>query len=464
MKLPRRIVFRLLSLALGVAVAEGVAWIGLSTLAAAPAPADATAAAPAAEAAASPSDPAPGPGPAPSPDPAPGPGPAPELDEEANRAIGELSNQLERHRFWVVHPYVGYVAYAGVPVTVGPEVPGLIVNSFGFIDTAEPIREPAPNRVIVAITGGSVAENFGYQGYATLERLLGRDPRYAGKQFEWVRFGLSGHKQPQQLMTIAYLLTEGATFDIVLNIDGFNELALPRIDNSRTGVSASYPRRWAQRIAMLPDPRLRRISGQIEYLEARLANLLQPPSGLLRYSGIARILRRARAGRLDREVAALYLELSEALETQDDQMLIGPSRPYANRLEFARHLVGIWKHGSIGLDALAERYGFRYVHVLQPNQHVPDSKPLTPAEQELASDETMLYTDDARDFHPLLRRAGRALAESGIEFIDATEVFAPPPEPLYIDSCCHFNARGNEILAEWIADAMLRDHAREETP
>ena len=49
------------------------------------------------------------------------------------------------------------------------------------------------------------------------------------------------------------------------------------------------------------------------------------------------------------------------------------------------------------------------------------------------------------------------LAGSGgswVEFVDATRAFEAHPETLYVDSCCHFGPRGNEILAELVAGAM----------
>ncbi|MEZ4218904.1 MAG: hypothetical protein R3E88_20710 [Myxococcota bacterium] len=364
------------------------------------------------------------------------------------------AQRAERRRYWAVHPYAGYVAAPGSPVEFGDAVPGLAVNAYGFVDTAGPLRERAPDRVVVAVAGGSVAERFGLEGTAAFESALARDPRYAGKRVEWVRLGLSGWKQPQPLTAIAYLLADGAQIDVLLEIDGFNEIALPRIDLVSHGVAAIFPRYWKQQTAPLPDAAMLRRIAEIERLEHRLDALLEAPSGALRFSGLARLVALVRARRLDAQVARAHADFAAAARARADGAPIGPYREYASRVELAEHLVGIWARSSLGLHALSRTFGFRYVHVLQPNPHVPDTKPLSESERALVADATMLYRDDARDFHPLLQRAGRELAASGVEFVDATRAFEAHPETLYVDSCCHFGPRGNEILAELVAGAM----------
>ena len=62
-----------------------------------------------------------------------------------------------------------------------------------------------------------------------------------------------GYKQPQQFLALAYLLAQGTYFDLVINVDGFNELALPAFDNRPRGVAPIYPRAWNWRVGSLQD-------------------------------------------------------------------------------------------------------------------------------------------------------------------------------------------------------------------
>ncbi|MET0852157.1 MAG: hypothetical protein ABW020_13555, partial [Candidatus Rokuibacteriota bacterium] len=66
--------------------------------------------------------------------------------------------------------------------------------------------------------------------------------------------------------------------------------------------------------------------------------------------------------------------------------------------------------------------------------------------------------------YPLLRRAAASLVARRVRFTDLTGAFAARGETIYIDSCCHVSARGNEILADLMLEAMRADLAGEPAP
>ena len=57
--------------------------------------------------------------------------------------------------------------------------------------------------------------------------------------------------------------------DIIINIDGFNEIALPPTENIPQNVSPFFPRNWYLRIHNLPDLTVRAIVGEITYLRSK---------------------------------------------------------------------------------------------------------------------------------------------------------------------------------------------------
>ena len=82
------------------------------------------------------------------------------------------------------------------------------ISKFGYVDDKEPILARRSDRIIIAILGGSVACHFAaINGVAKLGAELSRSPEFAGKEVVFVNLALSGYKQPQQLMTLAYLLS-----------------------------------------------------------------------------------------------------------------------------------------------------------------------------------------------------------------------------------------------------------------
>ena len=56
-----------------------------------------------------------------------------------------------------------------------------------------------------------------------------------------------------------------------------------------------------------------------------------------------------------------------------------------------------------------------------------------------------------------MRREGEALRREGIAFHDLTLIFLEHPEPLYEDTCCHYNALGNRILSRHVATILLEE-------
>jgi hypothetical protein len=115
------------------------------------------------------------------------------------------------------------------------------------------------------------------------------------------------------------------------------------------------------------------------------------------------------------------------------------------------------------MEALCRSAGTQYFHFLQPNQYVPDSKPLSREELDGAFDPNHPYRPGVLNGYPLLSAAGRALQERGITFTDLTMLFSDCNETAYSDRCCHFNKLGNETIAQAIAreiaavEVRLRD-------
>jgi hypothetical protein len=133
----------------------------------------------------------------------------------------------------VLHPYLGFVA-----------APRAGFNRFGFPGD-DPILEAADDEINICITGGSVAlQLFRFSRERMVEHLKS-EPSLAGKKLNVVVVALGGFKQPQQLIALSYLLALSAHYDVVINLDGFNEVALPYGDNLPFGVFPTFPRHWS---------------------------------------------------------------------------------------------------------------------------------------------------------------------------------------------------------------------------
>ncbi len=176
-------------------------------------------------------------------------------DRAADRLTGRWSE--------VIHPYFGVVVDPG-------RHPAGAVSDLGFAEgaMAEALLRPAPDTAVVGVFGGSFAAGV-YRQLArldgpTLARRLGAGEGTATA----VSFAKGGYKQPQQLMVLAYLLALGARPDVVINVDGFNEVALPPVENVARGVNPFYPRQWHLKARGVLDPETVRGVGYLRYLEA----------------------------------------------------------------------------------------------------------------------------------------------------------------------------------------------------
>ena len=158
----------------------------------------------------------------------------------------------------MVHPYVGYVR--------NPEV-GDHINSYGY-QGIEPLVKRKRGQVNIAICGGSVAVQL-WGKHKDLVKALKQHEAFRDKKIQVVNLALAGYKQPQQLMNLTRFMFLGAEFDIVINLDGFNDLALPYGENRVAGVNPFYPRSWNLISRSLQSLQANSFLGNMNQLKAR---------------------------------------------------------------------------------------------------------------------------------------------------------------------------------------------------
>ena len=143
-----------------------------------------------------------------------------------------------------LHPYFGLTHRPGLPFDVPedlrpraagqpPPTPAR-TNNFGFVSTTDyPIRRTTGWQFFVGIFGGSVALWFCQVGADRLFDQLRKSPALAGREIVPVCLAHEGYKQPQQLLVLSYFLSLGQPFDLVIKLDGFNEVALGALNDLR---------------------------------------------------------------------------------------------------------------------------------------------------------------------------------------------------------------------------------------
>jgi hypothetical protein len=346
-----------------------------------------------------------------------------------------------RIRKEIVHPYLGYVYDPTVERSATP---------YGISDVS-PIQRRSSDKIIIGILGGSFADDI---AYGMTEELAARlRPGFPGREFVFVKLTIGGYKQPQQLMALNYFMALGGEFDIVVNLDGFNDVALPGLENI-PNTNPFFPRQWHLRMRTVPDTEFLTTVGKIKFwdsLSERWTRVFR--SGPLRYSVTANTIWRIGDQLLYNQAVANRALLPQ-MSAVNGYAAAGPPAQYANDAEMYLALGRLWAESSFQMHALAQAHGIHYFHFLQPNQYVEGSKPMDADERRVAIRDDHPYAAHVRKGYPVLRALGQDLVRRGVNFVDLTTIYADTRDVLYRDNCCHVNDAGQRIVADAIARAI----------
>ena len=374
-----------------------------------------------------------------------------------------------------LHPYFGPTHQPGIPFDLPaalrpPEstrAPApAATNNFGFTSTRDyPVPRANERQLLVGIFGGSVAAWFCQVGTERLASQLAAAPAFRGREIVPLCFAHEGYKQPQQLLVLSYFLSIGQELDLVVNIDGFNEVALSRLNDAR-GSDISMPS------VMHMDP--------LTALLDQSSLTADKVDSLARIQGYRRRLNTAAARANGAASAAMHFVYSRLHAVLDRQYQAEVRRFEALPASPATSMVRVtpkvreradgvlwediasgWMRASVLMQQMLKARGARYVHVLQPNQYFT-TRPFAPGEAEVALAADSSFKAGAEQGYPALERvaASGALAEAGVTFVDGVRLFDAERAPVYIDNCCHYTRRGYEIVADAVARAAGRSEDR----
>jgi hypothetical protein len=368
--------------------------------------------------------------------------------------LGEVADLPAALDFYAIHPYLGFVAdparFSG-PLRDGQG--RLEITPLGFFRRTGKTTRGHPLRV--AILGGSVAFMFSLTADEQLERAVAAHlDSPDGVTVE--SFALPGHKQPQQLFTLVYLLALGDRPDVVVNIDGFNEVTLPLAENLQQGTAAIYPRSWGRLLSGVADLGAMPEVAQLASLRAArrfAAETFSAP--IVRNSMTGALLWRLVDGVIEPRILAADDELQHHLSGGKGYAAAGPPSGASSADEVLGGLVALWQRSSLLMQQICSANGIAYVHVLQPNQYLPGAKALSLEEREKAYREDHPYRSAVEHGYPRLRDAAASLRAQGVDFVDLTLLYRDVSETVFADDCCHVNRLGNQMIADAIAPAIV---------
>lgn len=354
------------------------------------------------------------------------------------------------------HPYVGWVKNPEIVEKTQYDGVELRTSRWGFFDTSNGIFQRQPGRVIVGVCGGSVALHMTCAAEKELKAGIRSIPRYRDCEVILVRMCQAGYKQPQGLMALNYLALQGAEFDIVINLDGYNELALTTAENFQSNVALDYPQGWHVRTRNVIDPRDAELWEQVFSLRGSRHRL--------HLAGQASRLHRLPSYRLiwflrfqSRSNGLLEIEaelLGRGRSRKRAFVNSGPHPEAPNESAALVEAVRIWQQSSLMMHRFCESQGIVYLHAIQPNQYDRGSKPLSAEEQENCYSLDILYGQFIAEGYPQLRQQAASLRQQGVNLLDLTSLFRTTIETIYVDPFCHLNETGSRRMARAITDAI----------
>ena len=367
-----------------------------------------------------------------------------------------------------LHPYFGPTHAPGTPFDIPESLrdPSSAparrqTNNFGFVSSFDyPFVKTRDDQFIIGITGGSVGAWFCQIGVSRLIEDLEAQPYFRSRDIVPLCLAHEGYKQPQQLLLLSYFLSLGQAFDLVVNIDGFNEVALGSLNEQR-GIDSSMPSvmhlepliNLVDRATLTPD-KLESLTA-IETYKARVNRL----AGRLKTNRLASL--NVVFDRLYRSARASYQtesgRFSNLPSNASTTSLIMATRPIKTRAPSTvfEAVARTWMNASLSMHALLAARGTPYVHVVQPNQYFTTRQFGSDEAKVALSDASPFKAGAAQGYPVLLAAAESARLTQTMAFLDGTHIFDREPAAVYIDDCCHYTLRGNHLLADFIANGVL---------
>jgi hypothetical protein len=357
----------------------------------------------------------------------------------------------------VFHPYLGYINHEGRRDAYG-------ANNHGF-QYYRPFIEAnltawdypykrGKDDVLVGIFGGSVGLGFAVTAQETgkFAEMLQELSKYQGKKIKILNFAVSGFRQPQQLQTLSYYLMLGQKFDLVINLDGFNEV-VSGFTNWREKAEPTYP----------PD----QIWGGIgRSLEQGRISLSSNEELLSAYYERSATKSRDFAERSRFGIQYLYYILNQnyykhmhhkykvVAQSVSEEYTWFPAKhryTWGENFNLPEYTATRWCEASILMNKLMVGEGY-YLHVLQPDQWFKPSGEYVPI------DPNHIYKfviDPINQTYPEFLRQIPNLKEAKVDIMDATMIFKDKDfRKVYADDCCHFTQEGYEILFRKIVEHL----------
>ncbi|MBD1812028.1 hypothetical protein NDA07_18520 [Microcoleus vaginatus DQ-U2] len=384
--------------------------------------------------------------------------------EQVVEDIERLGIRVDESIVERLHPFFGYVLKQGA---FPNEKLKLKVNKHGFFSLYEyPFIKTNNKQFIIGVFGGSVANNFALDEYINkiLSKKLQSYPEFADREIVVLNFGNGGYKQPQQLLILNYFLALGQELDLVINIDGFNEVALSNLNN-KARVEIGMPS--VQHIQPLTGLASNNVSPEVMSSIVQInENKKQLKAGIDKLQTCQVALCHAVTSLQVKQLINHYQQAVVKYDTQVKQSnsdTANSSIVYIPKADSVFEdaaafdkMASMWYESSIGMNQILSSRKIKYFHFIQPNQYYPTKRAFTAKENEIAINKESPYIEGVKKGYPVLLSKVDDLQKAGVNIFSAVNILDNTKETVYKDACCHYNSVGEEVLANYVSSSIIK--------
>ena len=368
----------------------------------------------------------------------------------------------------VLHPYAGFTVDGKIEDKNCTEQEGQSAyQCFSRIRHPNDFNLPKRQAGVlnVALLGGSVAVatvNGVPKNY--YHKKLKELPEYNGLEVNLHLLAAGGYRQPQPLMLLNYYYTLGAEYDLVISLDGFNELAIAAAEYKNSELHPSYPRSWNHRVSYRIDPELINLQAEkVANQQAHLKRATRMSNPLFRNSPTSNLIWKlthqnflVADSQLNQKIANLQSQEEKPRDYLYEKL--GPDYEFKDWDSLLTDAAQIWSRSNHLAHGMAEIHGAKFFHFIQPNQYIEGAKPkMNDREKKIAivpSNAGGGYGAWYKRAYPLVKQQQQWMQDQGIVSTDLTFLYKDESRPIFIDNCCHVNRRGSMMIIDKIVDTI----------
>lgn len=293
--------------------------------------------------------------------------------------------------------------------------------------------KPLAGEIKVLVLGGSVSAQLSVVGvdFKKKSYLLARslNQRFNTDRFVVYNAAIGGGKQPQQYFKFLYLDLLGFKPDLIINYDGFNEVALPFAENIDKNLNAVYPRDFYQSVH------------STSMYSSSWISCIDLNNKLLSNNSYIPIYELAKWVYIKR----CHIKLVEM--EKKNWPFITEKNKKLEKSNYLQRVLNICSYSSNKTFNLAKIKKIPYLHVIQPNQYLKDSKNFSEKENR----EFLIYL-------PYKNAIERYYSKLNLNMLltdnklDQRFLFKNEERTVYLDYCCHFNKLGITTIIDDLID------------